>query len=145
MMFSVCARQCCCLKSTTTATTTTAAATTDDAATTATGFAKEGIGADVAHRGLQRVRLTGALLRLTRSLAVILIGTTKTCRDALRALDEATVKGLLQGVRDPGEVLVVIAIVARRRLTRSRSWRCLLPKAPASLNCLPCGRPPCPG
>ena len=93
--------------------TTTAAAATATAATTATGFAKEGIGADVAHGGLQRVRLTGALLRLARSLAVILIGATKTCRDALRALDEATVKGLLQRIRDPGKVLVVIPIVAR--------------------------------
>ena len=100
--------------SATTATTTAATAT---AATTATGFAKEGIGADVAHGGLQRVRLTGALLRLARSLAVILIGATKTCRDALRALDEATVKSLLQGVRDAGKVLVILRVIARCSLT----------------------------
>jgi hypothetical protein len=59
-----------CLKSATTATTaaaTAVAATAATATATAADLAKEGIGADVADGGLQRVRLTGPpFLRLAR-------------------------------------------------------------------------------
>ena len=110
-------------RSTATTPTTTAAA----AATTATAVAttratttEVGVGADVAHRGLQGVGLLGALGLGTAVTAMILVGATEAGGDALGALDEALVEGLLQRVGDGADVVEIVVRIAGalRRLAR---------------------------
>ena len=89
----------------------TAATTTATTTTTSAGFAEISVGTDVAHRGLQRIRLAGALLLATAAgLILILVRATKTRCDALGSLHEATVKGLLQRVGNARKLQIVVML-----------------------------------
>ncbi|MEO7056736.1 MAG: hypothetical protein ABI281_04475, partial [Caldimonas sp.] len=80
----------------------------------------EGIGTDVADRGLQRIGLLGAIA--TR-LVVGALGAAAGAKAAVRAdasaLHEAVIEGLLQRIRNragvAGEIIIVVVFVVARR------------------------------
>src|SRR5437667_2666559 len=87
------------------------------AAATAASATMEGIGADVTHGGLHRVRLARTIAAATA------LAPASAATAAARLLHETLVIGLLQRVGDRTVVLVVVVVLVERPLRLRRAQR----------------------